>query len=110
MDIQKTMNVGEVIDVICPGTPFPNTGFSLAGINFNFPLGAPASAVTQNFNGNSFQIKVTAFPTVNPIVATVNTKNSMNQPFTDTITITVINPLPLATGSGITVSEPYLPA
>lgn len=107
MDIQRTMNVGQVIDISCPGTPLPNTGFSFAGISFNFPIGAPASAVTQNFNGTNVQIKVTGLPVVNPIVATINTKNSMNQIFSDTVTITVNNPIPVATGSGITVSEPH---
>lgn len=92
--------LNQVVDISCPGTPVPNTGTTVTAISYS----TSGIVAYQNLAGHTFQLRAAA---IGSVVCTVTTKNVANVPFTDTINITVPNPVVDATDSAMTISAPH---
>ena len=100
--LNVSLDVNQLVDVSLPGVPVPNSGVFLTGNPSNSaPSIIQYIAGTQSF----FQFKALAAGTASVFIATHNAANT-NLPG-DQINFIVSNPLPDATGSGITVSAPH---
>jgi hypothetical protein len=91
---------GQIVDVAWPGTPAPNTGVVYIS------SAATPTGVTQFLNITSHGLQIRG-NNVGSTEITIVTQNMAAVQFTDTINVTVTNPTPDATGSGMTVSTPH---
>lgn len=103
-NLSTSLLVNQIIDVSLPGIPVPNTGVSLSTPSAIAISPVSLLALQAGNTNNFFQLKGANAGTG---TVTVTSHNASGVSFTDTINVTVTNPTPDATASGITVSTPH---
>ncbi len=90
----------QFVDVAWPGTPVPNSGVIFVSINASV-------ANVATFQDQTPQGMRWRGANAGSTVVTLITQNAVGTQFTDTINVTVTNPVPEATDSGLTISAPH---